>query len=163
MTRNAIIFALCLTLGVSKVNAQAKDSIVEVTLNHSPRQFICNNQLCNGKQVGYYRNGVIKIDGCFKKGKAQGKVNDYDSTGKLETTRFFKKGYIKRSLSFDSLQRLTRDLDFGKRKTTTYYYDNTSQPIKKEILIWQGADWSKGTIVTYERKNDKWVETTISS
>ncbi|MES2430752.1 MAG: hypothetical protein V4556_07420 [Bacteroidota bacterium] len=160
MTRNAIILALYLTLGISKVSAQVKDSIIEVTFSHSPKQFICNNQLCKGKQVGYYFNGIIEIKGRFKKGRAKGKVNNYDSAGKLETVRFFKKGYIKRSLSFDSLQRLTRNLDFGKRKTTTYYYDNTGQPIKKEILIWQGADWSKGTRLMYERKNDKWVKIT---
>ena len=157
------LFSLVLPLGLSSLCAQKKDSIIELSSSHSSKQFICNNKPCQGKQIGYYRNGIIQFEGSFNKGRAKNKVTNYDSTGRLETERLFKNGYIKRSLSFDSLQRLSRDLDFGKRKTTTYYFDNSGQPIRKEILIWQGGDWSKGIRVTFGRKNDRWVELTDRS
>ena len=60
--------------------------------------FCCCDEKCDGFQQDYYNNGVLRLEGNFKKGLAIGKVIKYYSNGSIQEIRTYNnKGILKRT------------------------------------------------------------------
>lgn len=64
--------------------------------------FCCCDGKCDGFQQDYYSNGILRIEGNFKNGRAIGKVKMYYFNGSIQEIRTYnKKGILKRTEHFD--------------------------------------------------------------
>ncbi len=79
-----------------------KDTLNESTINKCyirPPFYVgycCCDEVCDGKKVDYYANGMVRIEGYFIKGRAIGEVRKYYRDGKLkELEKYNKKGKLK--------------------------------------------------------------------
>jgi hypothetical protein len=60
-------------------------------------EFYNCNMLCNGHEIGYYKDGKKYIEGNFTNGRPKGRVKYYDPNGNLLKTEFYTKKGLKKT------------------------------------------------------------------
>jgi hypothetical protein len=138
--------------------SQRRDTIIEV-INHDPRPYFqCTAGACHGYTVDYYENQQTHIEGKFKHGKTVGLIKTYYKTGQLQDERNFRNGKLIHSIIYDSVGKLSRDLDFRKQIITEYQYDDQGKVERKIVFNWKGHRLRKGERTVFINKNGNWIK-----
>ena len=110
--------------------------------------YCCCDEVCDGKKVDYYANGMKRIEGFFIKGKPIGEVKKYYRNGKLkELEKYNKKGELKWKKEFAYYQN-------GALKQLKKY--DRKRILRKEYFYYQNGKLKQKNIYTFN-KNGKSV------